>query len=675
MDLESMKRDTDMEPGRVIEFIEGRSFLTALVTRVKGSKVLALAENDREMNVGMNRIFHVTSPGLDLSQPRHELVRCLKDISFRRREKAERIDLREIWELLSGEGDTFDYSFLTELVFSGLIADDELAATIRSVFNDGLYFKMRPDGAIRNNEEKVRQIIETRIREEERENELAEGGQWLGHVWEDECVDEEPACRDRVVHIMRDMAIRGQDASEYKWGQRLLERAGLGRDELKPFQILVKLGEMGFHENLDLSREAISVDFPSDVLAEAMEMSRDQTWMNEDRRDLTSLNIITVDSGGARDFDDAVSLETIDGRYILGVHIADVSALVKPGMALDDEALERATSIYMPDRKIPMLPEILSDECLSLKEKQVRPAFSLRVELDETGQVYHHEFFPSLLAVKRQLSYQEVDGSIETDLVLNRMWKLSQSLKARRVKQGALILPLPKLNVYITPEGEIGVNLTYWENPGRSMIGEFMILANHLAARFLRDAGAGCFYRFQPEPNERLVEGDVGCEDLFPCLRQRRYLGRVDWGVEPKPHSGMGLDVYTNLTSPLRRYIDLVMHRQLRSFLAGSEPLYSRDDLREMLTRIETARRKAFRVQNKRRRYWLMRYLEAHQGRKWEALVLERLPHRWLLFIPELMLDTDLPAKPGITFEPGQKITLRVRRVNAREDVLRFEPA
>ena len=134
------------------------------------------------------------------------------------------------------------------------------------------------------------------------------------------------------------------------------------------------------------------------------------------------------------------------GRFILGVHIADVSALIKPGMALDAEAMERATSIYMPDRRIPMLPEILSDEWSQPERSRNQTGFLVFwAELDEAGRVHHHEFFPSMLAVRSQLSYQ---GSRtppwDTDRILGKMWKLSQALKARRVEQGALILPLPK---------------------------------------------------------------------------------------------------------------------------------------------------------------------------------------------------------------------------------------
>ncbi|MEW5723319.1 MAG: RNB domain-containing ribonuclease [Thermodesulfobacteriota bacterium] len=660
-----------MEAGRVVEFIEGRTFLTALVTRVKGGKLNVLSETDREMSLASGRVLHQTTPGLNPARPRAETVRHLKDISLRRQELSRQVDLAELWELLEGEGQEFDYVFLAGLVWPGEVTPDRAAAVLRAVFEDGLYFKMRPEGATRHEADKVEQIAAHRAREAEREKTLVEGGAWLEGVWQGE-PGEAPACRDRVVRTLRDMAVHGAEAPEYKWGHQLLERAGIGPDPLNPFYLLVKLGEMDQHENLDLQRNGLPTDFPEEVRAVAERVARDRAWLDQDRRDLTGLRVMTADSGGARDFDDAVSLEVRDDRLVLGVHIADVSALIRPGDLLDRAAFERATSIYMPDRRITMLPEVLSEESLSLQEGEVRPAFSMLAELTEAGEVLSYRFFRSLVKVSRQLSYQEVDGAVEHDLELSRMHRLSLALKARRTAQDALILPLPKLNVYLTPEGEIGVNLTLWENPGRSMISEFMILCNHLAARWLLEQEAPCLFRSQEEPSEKLIQSEADCANLYLCLKQRKFLSRVNWDLDPQPHSGMGLDVYTNLTSPLRRYIDLMIQRQVASLVEGGPPVYPAETLGEALVQVEETLRKAAKVQNNRRRYWLLRYLDGAGRKEYEALVLERLPHRWRIFLPELMLDADLPVQTGQDLTPGETVRVKIKKASAREDALKL---
>ncbi|MBF0530420.1 MAG: RNB domain-containing ribonuclease [Deltaproteobacteria bacterium] len=662
------------EPGRIVEFIEERGFITAVVTRVKGPKLLVLSETDREMNISANRVLHETKPGLDTSLPRLDLVRALKDISRRRIELCQSINYEELWALLDGEGEEFTYGYLAELAWPGPAGPDRVAAILRAVFADGLYFKMRPGSAQRHNPEIIDQILRSRAKESEKEKELIEGSEWIARVWTGDFSDE-PGFGKRIIKILKEMAINGEEAPESKWGWKILERAGLGNDPWHPFQILVKLGEMHINENLDLIRHDVPINFSAEVRAEAESVAKLRAWRNQTRLDLTHLEVITADSGGARDFDDAVSLEIKNGKCMLGVHIADVSAVIHPGSLLDQTGQERATSIYMPDQRIPMLPEVLSEECLSLKEGEIRPAFSLLVELTETGEVVNYEFTPSLVTVKRQLSYQEVDIAVNHDLILGRMFKISQGLKAKRLSQGAMILPLPKLNVYLTPEGEIGVNLTLWENPGRAMISEFMILANYLAADFLQRSGATCYYRSQGAPSEIIVPGDTDCTDLFPCLKQRRYLDRVHWGTTPLPHYMMGLPLYTNLTSPLRRYIDLIIQRQVRSVVAGGPPLYLKEEMDAILTLIEETRRRANILQNNRRRYWLLRYLEGPGRKNYEALVLERFPHKWKIFLTEIMLDADLPIRSGQHLELGETITVRIKKIDARQDILKFDLA
>lgn len=647
--------------------------MTAVVTRLKGPKLLVLSENDKEMSISSGRVIHRNHQKLDPTLPRLELVRFLKEISIRRAALAESLDLNEIWELLEGEGEEFGYDFLAELVWPGPAAGDQVAAMLRAVFADGLFFKMKPESALRHSLEKVEEMTLARRKEEERRRRLETGGDWLARVWAGE-TPEDPPHRDRLVEILKDAAVFENSAPEYKFCQKLLNRAGLPGSPQSAFQVLLRLGEVGLHENLDLIREGVASEFSPDALAEAERLAACMTWRDEDRRDLTDLLTITVDSGGARDFDDAVSLDIRpDGNILLGVHIADVSAVVKPGTPLDLEAMERSTSIYMPDQRIPMLPEILSEECLSLRENEVRPAFSLLAQMTPEGDVLDYEFTPSLVKVKRQLTYQEVDSSVQQDLTLKRMYKISLSLKANRDQAGAMLLSLPKLNVFLTPEGEIGVNLTMWENPGRSMISEFMILANHLAARKLAELEHPCYYRVQAAPSQRLIQSEADAEDLFLSLRQRRFLSPVSWSLERQPHVGMGLDAYTNLTSPLRRYIDLIIQRQVGSLLHGA-PMYDHDEMGRILAQVDEARRRAMRVQNRRRRYWLLRWMENQPREKcYEALVLEKVPRRWRIFLTELMTDVDLPLQGTPKLDPGDTIMVRIRKIDPREDILKFE--
>jgi exoribonuclease-2 len=662
-----------MEPGRVVELIESKRFLTGLITKVRGTKLVVLTESDREMGMSSGRLINAAGPLADVSRPRIELVRFLRNISLKRTALAEKVDLIELWDLLEGEGETFSYEYLAELALPIPTGSDEIVALIRAVYSNGLHFKMRPQEAVRHSAELVEQIAQDRIRRTELECEMDEAGKWLASVWADETPDD-PDCREHVVSVLQDMALFGQEANEYKWGQRLLDRARVGQAPGAPFRLLVKIGEMNKHENLELLRHGVETAFPEHLQDQARIHIRNADWIGERRQDLTDMEAITIDNSHAGDFDDAISLEETDNGFVLGVHIADVSGLITAGSPLDVWAGNQGTSIYMPDQRIPMLPEVLSEEGLSLRKNEVRPAFSLRVQIKEDGEIGKFEFFPSMIKVKRQLSYQEADGLIDSDPLLKKLFFLSRTLQNRRQANGALIMPLPSLNVYITAEGMVEVGLISWDQPARSTITELMVLANHLAARFLKESGAPGIYRFQEEPSKRLIESDAKTIDLYKALKQRRYLNRVGWSLEPKPHNGMGLEVYTNLTSPLRRYIDLMMQRQIRCVSLGQPPCYSNEEMSDQLTAVEIALRKAYRIQTRRKRYWLLTYLEVQAPRRqYEAIVLDRLPGRWRLFVKEFMLDTDLVRSYHKELEPGQEVLVRIKKVNALEDTLRFE--
>jgi len=663
-----------MEPGIIVEFIEAKRLMTGVVHRVKAGKMLVLAETDREISLTLNRVLGHAGPVLNPALSRAEQMKAVREAAARRKALAEKLNLAELWELLEGEGAEFSYQALAELALPGRTGPDEVSAVFRAVFDDGLFFKGRLELAVRQSAEQIEQTRLNRERERQQEEELAKGAAWLQRIWADETPDPPPS-RDRVVEVLKAMAVFGPDAPDHKWGQKLLERAELGKDPLKPFQLLVKMGEMSRHENLDLIRCQINTVFPQSVLTETEALIKNAAWLEENRRDLTGLPTMTIDSRGSEDFDDAISLTDDDGRLVLGVHITDVAALVRPESFLELEARSRATSIYMTDQRITMLPALIVDEVLSLREGEERPALSLLARLQPDGTVEDFEFCSSLIRVKHRLSYPEVDENVHQDPMLSRLFQLSQAMQKRREAAGALVVPLPTLSVYLQADGQIGVSLIHWNQPGRAMVTEFMVLANCLGARFLAESGAPGLYRYQDEPSQRLIEGPLSEADLFSCLLQRRYFNRVGWGLEPKPHSGLGVGLYTNLTSPLRRYIDLLIQRQIKHLVSGQGPFYSAEEIAQRLMEIEPVLKRAFEVQSRRRRYWLYRYLEAQGSKEYEALLLQKLPHRWRVFITPLMLETDLSVNRDLGLEPGQEVRLRLKKADARQDVLRFELA
>jgi len=265
------------------------------------------------------------------------------------------------------------------------------------------------------------------------------------------------------------------------------------------------------------------------------------------------------------------------------------------------------------------------------------------------------------------MTYYDANLMVDQDPELSAMYQLAQKFREFRLNAGAIQLTIPEMNVWIDSKREISVSQINRESPGRLMVSECMILANWLAGRFIRDQGQSTIFRSQLEPRGRLIDESGGT--LYQNWMQRRLLSRVIIGLEPEPHSGLGLDVYVTLTSPLRKYVDLVTQRQLRSLL-GLGALYSDEEIRFIIQAVEQPMSYITVLQRERLRYWILRYLQRHVGQKEEALVLEKRRHRYVILLTKYMIECSLPLNCGANLKSEDTILVKLDRVNARSDTI-----
>jgi exoribonuclease II len=662
-----------MEPGNIVEFFEEKRLLCGVILDLKGDRFRVLAQNSRELTLPPKRFLHV-GPSLPLDRlNRQELFKRLEETARRREELKGAIDLEELWNLLAQENHATTVPGLAELWF-GASSADEVAATGRRLREDQFLFKCKDDQVIPNPPELVAQFQEQHERQLARRREMAEIGVWLQAVWEGRPVDAQYPWRDRMVELLKQMAVFGADTPDYAQGKAYLDQARLPVGDA-PFRLLVQLGIFQEDEDLDFYRLEIPLEFSAGSLAQARQLPKPPLPdpYAARRRDLTGLEVITIDGERTRDFDDALSLEPVLEGWRLGIHISDVSALVLPGSPLDLEAQERATSIYLPERRLPMLPEEISEDALSLLAHQERRALSFMVTLSPEAEILDWDIFPSLIKVGRRLTYHEVDALLGQDQTLSVLDQLTRWLNEKRLAQGGYELRLPEVWVVFGPQGELQVTVEDQETPSRQLVAEAMVLANSLAARFLAARGLPAIYRSQPEPREPILREDQ--KSLLELWQDRRRLSRVVLDLSPSPHWGLGLDCYTLATSPIRRYLDLLIHRQLLAAVCEAPPPYGRDDLERILPVMEPAMRRAGQLKVRRLRYWLLKCLAAQVGQKKEAVVLDALPHRYRLIFPDLLLELFLTAPAGRKLTPGDTVLLRLDKVLPREDQIKVSLA
>ena len=665
-----------IKPGTKIEFFESKRLLCAVCLEVKNSRLLVLTEQDREANVSMKRILHIDDGLLDISQSRIQLVAILQEAAARRQNLMGRISVEELWDLLHQEEEGFNCHDLAEICFSEEVTSDHTSAVFRALLTDSIHFKLKSGLFYANSPEKLKQILIQHERQAQKEKELAEGSYWLGAVWKGEPVTE-PENGERYLRMLTDFCLFGTEASDYQQIKKILAIAQVPIPQ-GIFPLLVKLGVWNEDENLYLHRFGIQEDFPAEVLDCANKIAEDLgsdggEWRGDTREDLSSLSIFTIDGPMTRDYDDAISIRPVESDVEVGIHIADAAAFVSPDTPVDLEALERINSLYLPDTKVPMLPTMLSEDVCSLRQGKKRLATSLLVRFDENDQLQDYRFALSRIRVQRQLTYSEANKLVTVEEELGRLYRLCIRLRRRRIKQGALLLPLPELRVWVNSNNEIKIATLDRETPAQLVVSELMILANGLAAETLAAKSVPAIYRSQRKPQE-IVIGE-GTDDLYLNYLQRRYLSRAELSIDPKPHSGLGMAAYTNWTSPIRRYMDLVILRQLKSVLRNKPPVYTPEVLDPIISRITIGQSRTLQIKKEWTRYWVLKYLERQQIKFVDALVLNQGRRTYNLLIPEYLLEASMPLEEGRGLNPGDHFRVEVVKADAREEVLKLRMA
>lgn len=655
-----------MSQGKIIEYIDRGKFVCTLCLQDKGNRLLLLTPSNRQVNISQKRVVLITGSTVDISRPREDLLERLRQSEETRYRLKGQVDVQELWELTKDEQESFDHKYLSQLVFGETATDDHFSALVRALFEDRLYFKMK-DGLFRpNSEEKVEQIVRQREEEALKEERLRDGSVWLNAVWQGK-KPEKPSCKENIIDTLIQLALHGNEAPDFKYGKELLSRAGIS-DIRNSRNLLFRLGIWDEDENLEILRLGIKTSFTKGQLEESSRLAKEKTSF-EGCEDLRGLPTMTIDGPLTRDYDDALSLEMVGDIFELGIHIADVTGVISQESILERGAAERGSSLYLPRRQIPMIPPDLSQDTLSLKQGCDRQAISLLTRFDKSGTLLDYRFVRSVIRVQRQLTYDEVNEAlISEEGPFKEMYQLCLHLRQKRVDQGALSLSLPEVEVRFNPDSSLSLELVDQNTPSRMIVSEFMILYNWLAARFCAENKLPVLFRTQKETTEKLDAQETTY--TYYVFQQRRKLHPLYIDTAPSPHSGLGLDVYTQVTSPIRRYLDIVVQRQISSFLMGKGPIYDEENLEEIRTSVEPVVKGLAMVKRKRTRYWILKFLGQHLGERYKAVVLDELKNKYRIVLEDCLLLAEIRRQNGVILGPKQEILVDIKKSDPWEDLL-----
>ena len=543
--------------------------------------------------------------------------------------------VEEVRDLLHGEAPC-DLATLAELLF-GVVTPASAWASWQLVA-DGLHFSGSPEAVL------ARSAVEAADESRRRDEAARRARAWSDFI---------ERARSGVVEAGDGEFLRPLEelARGRRRGSPVLKELGRAETEENAHALLLELGRWSARDLPYADRAGISLEAPRMAVGDPPP---------EPRRDLTHLPALAIDDEGSRDPDDAVS---VDEEGALWVHVADVASIVTPDSDTDLEARGRGATLYLPDGQVPMLPpQVVERLALGLGDGGESPALSFRLLLDGDGSLAECSFEPSRVRVER-LSYGAALERLPGDPVLDCLMELTRLSRSRRMEAGAVDLEWPEARIRVTggtEEPAIDVEPLAF-SPVRRMVAEAMVLAGEGTARFAAESGVPLPFSVQEaapsaEGEQPAPEGSLAA--AF-ALRRRQAPARVS--AAPAPHEGLGLQAYARVTSPLRRYLDLLAHQQLRAWAAGAEPLDGARML-ECAVQAESAARAVRGTERLANRHWTLVWLQQRPGWSGEAELIDARGRRGLAVIPDLALEAPVSLPPG--GRPGGRYEVAVRHVD-----------
>ena len=577
--------------GTIIEYLDQGRLKAALVTREQERHLAVIDSAGHERLVPRDLVL-MRHP--ERRADRENVAEAIAELEHERAELAAELDLELLWQVAQEQSRSFSAVELADLFF-GRKSNAAASVMLEALLNDRTYFVRRHMDFLPRTPEQVERLRIQNDRIRARSDDYRKIQKHLRDVLngaEKPPADEAAALVEELSRYLKNPFTRSRDMTQ------MLTQAAPDVDPAEAaFEILERLGA-----RLRVPRFAfiagLKDEFSDAVMKEASEAVPGPRAISDGGF------AVTVDDEDTVEVDDALSCEALaDGGMRVRVHIALVADFVAKGGAMDNEAASRATTVYLPETTIRMLPDPISCRAASLIAGEDRPVLTTDVRLSADGELIDASIYPARIPIMRRLDYDQVDrilesgtGADDTAATVARLNAAAIQLRQRRRTAGAVLMQRREAKVRVHGDD---VQITVLDNasPGRTLVAEFMVLSNFVAARYAAMNRIPIIYRVQPQ-----MGGDLA------SMRPRLSL-------HPEYHAGIGLDFYAQLSSPIRRYADLVMQRQLLGALANRDhdtAIYTVDELLTVLAGAENAEASGRELERRAKRYWILRYLERH---------------------------------------------------------------
>ena len=645
----------------------------AIFNNVVADKASIFSEEGKDISIDLSKIAYCSGITIEGNLTAAEKKLKLREFRNLLEERKETLDLKTLWECLESAEEEVPHNELLSLYLGdSTISEEESLIFFWAVDKSDTYFKRGESGYLIREATEVNELIAKKEIEEKRKQDRKEALVWaknlISGTTHDVAEDFDPQAH---IDLIKDYVIHLDKFSKAPDVKSFLSQIGI-KDVEGAIEFLIKTGS--WHEDEDplIKRFSISQDFPKKVIMEAKEIV-DEPFSDENLEDLTHLDVFSVDDESTQDIDDAISIEETDDGTVIGIHITNVALYVQKWSALDDEAIRRGETVYLPEHNIHMFPKELIQEKLSLVKGSERKALSLLVSFDKELNLKNYRFTNSKIKVRDNITYTEASEYFESDPKGEKINKIAHMLRTKRKDAGAFIIQLPQLKITVGDDSAIEIKKNYMNTVAHRVIAEFMILMNRMAGKFLKDNHIPGIFRSQPEPISQDAWSHDPDDPLF-ALHVVKYLRAPRVGLDPAPHKSLGIDVYAQATSPIRRYADLIIQRQIVSTLIDGEASYSEDELENLYPKIEIGVRDKKAVERNREKYWLYKHLKSLEGKEIPAVISSLNDSRATVYLTDFLFEAPIFLGSRYNIDESRDINVVVQDVDPLRRKLMLAP-
>jgi exoribonuclease-2 len=644
--------------GRIIEFLDAEQLRVAYVRRQDHDRLHVVDPRGRNLSVNGDRVVIVHRP-----VPEDEFPTIARQISDMVSARQSEVDIELLWQSVGESQREMEPAELAELFFAEN-TPEATSAVFHALSEDNLFFKRKGSQFLARSADQVSTELTRRQRQRDREEFRERASQILLQLLRRKDApipaDAEPVL-DRIQNWLRYHT--GDEV-----GSLLEEIAGAPKARDAAYDILLRAGKIDPSLDRFLVTAGIGTEFSPQLIEVA---ERLHPYVHAPARsDYRDLYAITIDDEDTKEVDDALTVRRQGEEIVVGIHIADVSAFVQKADLLDIEAARRSSTIYLPGMTVRMFPERLSTDLASLNSGTERPAYTVEVRFDPQGTRLGYRIALASINVQKRLSYDEADQAFEQgDELMELLHKIAIQLHDNRAAAGAITFRRPELKIRVV-NNEIEIRKIIPKSPSRILVSEMMILANGLSADFASVNGIPVIYRTQ-EPREALALEDTPAVEALAFERLRKTFKRSRLSLTPGLHSGLGLTAYTQVSSPIRRYADLVTQRQFTAMLRGESIPHGREELLQILAGAEAAEQEIRGIEDRSTNYWLLEYLSRHKREQSLAAVV--LDGKGNIELEEYYFRAKVSAANKL--QPGDTVSVQIESIDPAKGDVKFRLA